>query len=125
KIKKNIYKKEDLCYSAQETVFAMMIEVAERAMSHCNKNELLLGGGVACNKKLQEMAKTMCKERKAKLYTLPNELNVDNGAMIAWLGYLMFKSKNTTKLSEAIVKPYVRTDEIDVNWIKAKSKIKN
>ena len=32
--KKINYTKADLCYSAQETVFAMMIEVAERAMAH-------------------------------------------------------------------------------------------
>lgn len=62
------YKIEDLAYSAQETVFAMLLEVSERAMAHCKKKELLLGGGVACNKRLQEMARIMCKERGAKCF---------------------------------------------------------
>lgn len=116
KIKKG-FNKEDLCYSAQETVFAMMIEVAERAMAHCNKNELLLGGGVACNRRLQDMAKKMCKERKAKCFVLPDELNVDNGVMIAWLGYLMFrKNKKGIDVAKAGIRPYVRTDEVDVFW---------
>ena len=40
----NKEKIEDLCYSLQETVFAMLVEITERAMAHCNKNELILGG---------------------------------------------------------------------------------
>lgn len=115
------FSKENLCYSAQETAFSMMIEVSERAMAHCDKKELLLGGGVACNKRLQEMAKAMCRERDAKCFILPNELNVDNGVMIAWLGFLMFssnKKKAVVSPKKADIKPYVRTDEIKVYWRK-------
>lgn len=119
KIKKDQFRPEDLCYSAQETVFSMMLEVAERAMAHCNKSELLLGGGVACNKRLQEMTTKMCKERKAKAYFLPNELNVDNGVMIAWLGYIMHKErKSSLKISKSGIRPYIRTDEVKVFWRK-------
>ncbi len=122
KIKSGKYKKEDLCYSAQETVFAMLIEVAERAMAHCGKNELLLGGGVACNRRLQEMAKIMCRERNAKCYILDDEFNVDNGAMIAHLGILMYKSGVKTDIKNSPILPYLRTDEIDVRWRQAKDK---
>src|SRR3989339_682067 len=58
----------DLAYSMQETVFAMLVETAERALAHTKKTELLLGGGVACNSRLQEMCKIMCKERGAKFF---------------------------------------------------------
>jgi len=116
------YKKEDLCFSAQETVYAMMMEVAERALAHCNKKELLLGGGVACNLRLQEMAKIMCKERKAKCFTLENQYNVDNGLMIAWLGIKMYKANGGIKPEKAIIDPYLRTDEIKVTWRYSKSK---
>lgn len=107
---------ENLSYSLQETVFAMLVEVAERAMAHTKKKELLLGGGVACNQRLQEMCKIMCEERGAKLFCPEKSLLVDNGAMIAWLGYLMYKAGNKTKLDEAYTDPYTRTDEIKVNW---------
>jgi len=116
KQKINKHKKQDLCYSAQETVFAMMIEVAERALAHCDKKELLLGGGVACNKRLQEMAKKMCKERKAKCFILPNDFNVDNGLMIAWLGILQYKAEGPIKPEKADIDPYLRTDDIKVSW---------
>ena len=114
------YSKEDLSYSAQETVFSMLLEVAERAMAHCEKKELLLGGGVACNKRLQEMARIMCKERGAKLYCPEPEFLVDNAAMIALLGDLQYSSiaGKSDKISESGIDPYVRTDEIDVYWRK-------
>jgi N6-L-threonylcarbamoyladenine synthase len=119
KIKTGEHDKADLCYSAQETAFSMLIEVAERALAHCEKRELVLGGGVACNLRLQEMAKKMCAERKAKCYILRNEFNVDNGVMIAWLGYLMHKKSKNKKgipLNKAGIHPYIRTDEVEVYW---------
>lgn len=116
KLNKN-YRKENLAYSVQETVFAMMIETAERALAHCNKKELLLGGGVACNKRLQDMAKKMCKERNARCFTLENQFNVDNGAMIAWQGLLQFKAGRKTKIKDSQILPYQRTDEVEVDWI--------
>ncbi|MDD5012388.1 MAG: KEOPS complex N(6)-L-threonylcarbamoyladenine synthase Kae1 [Candidatus Nanoarchaeia archaeon] len=113
------YKTEDLCYSLQETVFAMLVETAERALAHTGKKELLLGGGVACNTRLQEMCRIMCSERDAKLFVPPREVLVDNGAMIAYLGEIMSRSgikilgKEIEKLD---IKPRQRTDEVEVDW---------
>ena len=109
------YSKEDLSYSCQETAFAMLIEVAERAMAHCEKKELLIGGGVGCNKRLQEMCKIMCQERNAKFFVPPNSVMVDNGLMIAWQGILQ-KEKATKNLKSFDIKPYERTDDVEVFW---------
>jgi len=76
--------KDKIAYSLQEVVFAMLVEVAERALAHTGKKELLLGGGVACNSRLQEMCKIMCKERGCKFFVPEKSLLVDNGAMIAY-----------------------------------------
>ncbi len=109
------YDINDLCYSLQETVFAMLTEVSERALAHCNKNELVLGGGVACNKRLREMCSIMCRERKAKFFVPENEFLVDNAVMISWLGIL--QKKDATKDYEKIdIKPYERTDDVKVTW---------
>jgi|TARA_Y100000310_G_scaffold91835_1_gene89286 N6-L-threonylcarbamoyladenine synthase len=109
------YKLEDLCFSLQETVFAMLAEVSERAMAHTGKKELLLGGGVACNKRLREMCRVMCKERDAKLFVPENQFLVDNGIMIGWQGILQKNSavKNYDKMD---IEPYERTDDIKVTW---------
>lgn len=116
KFKSNKFSKEDLCYSGQETVFSMLVEVTERALAHTGKKEVLLGGGVACNKRLQEMVKVMCKERGAKSYCPENQYLVDNGAMIAWLGKLQFDAGMILKIEKAGIEPYIRTDEIAVKW---------
>ncbi len=119
KIDSKKYSRQELAYSMQETVFAMLIETAERALAHTGKKELLLGGGVAYNSRLQEMAGIMCRERGAKLFVPENSLLVDNGAMIAFLGEIMFdkgikiSGKEIEKLD---IKPRQRTDEVEVRW---------
>ncbi len=107
---------EDLCFSAQETVFAMLVEVTERAIAHTDKQEVLLGGGVACNRRLQKMAALMCNGRGAQIFVPENQYLVDNGVMIAWLGRQMYDAGTTIKVENAVIEPYTRTDEIDVNW---------
>lgn len=119
KIESKNYSKEDLAYSMQETVFAMLVETAERALAHTGKKELLLGGGVACNSRLQEMCKIMCKERGARLFVPERSLLVDNGAMIAFLGEIMFKKGIKIlgkEIGELDIKPRQRTDDVDVKW---------
>ncbi len=105
------YTNADLAYSMQETVFAMLLEVSERAMFHCDKKELLLGGGVACNTRLQEMAKIMCRENGSKCFILENQFNVDNGAMIAWLGLKEYTDGKRQSIENTEIRPYWRTDE--------------
>jgi N6-L-threonylcarbamoyladenine synthase len=108
--------KEDICHSVQETVFAMLTEVAERALAHTRKQELVLGGGVACNARLQEMCRLMCEARGAKMFAPPREFLVDNAAMIAATGLLMYLRGSSTVLEESSVLPHQRTDEVKVSW---------
>ena len=110
------YKVEDLCYSCQETVFAMLVEVAERAMAHCEKKELLLGGGVACNLRLQEMCQKMCSGRDAECFIPPHSVLVDNAAMIAHLGLIEYKAGVRMNIEKIDIKPYERTDDVIVTW---------
>ncbi len=67
-MKEKKYSAEDLCYSLQETVFAMLVEITERAMAHCNSKEVLICGGVGCNLRLQEMMGKMCEERGGYMF---------------------------------------------------------
>ena len=113
KLKKGI-KIEDLCFSLQETFFAMLTEVTERALAHTGKNECLLTGGVAANRRLQGMLEIMCRERGAKFYVVPRELSGDNAAMIAWTGILM---KNAGMHTKNEILPRQRTDDIDAKWM--------
>lgn len=109
---------EDICYSLQETMFAMLTEAVERAMAHAGKDEVLLTGGVAANKRLQEMLDTMCSERDASFYTVPYELAGDNGAMMAWLGLLKYKTSEGDELEDTAFIQNWRTDDVEVVWDK-------
>ena len=116
KLESKKYKVNDLAYSLQEVVFAMLVETSERALAHTGKKELLLGGGVGCNKRLQEMCRIMCKERGVRFFVPSNNLLIDNGSMIAFLGEIMFKSGIKENAQDADIKPRQRTDDVEVTW---------
>jgi len=106
----------DLCFSLQETIFAMLVEITERTMAHCNTNDVLIVGGVGCNVRLQEMMQTMVGQRGGRLYATDDRYCIDNGAMIAYAGLLAFGQGQTTPLSETTCTQRYRTDEVLVTW---------
>ncbi len=117
KLWKSGEKLADICFSLQEVCFAMLTEVTERALVHCDKNEIMLTGGVAANQRLREMLEIMCKERGAKFYAVPKEFAGDNGAMIAWNGMQIFKVlEKGISIEESRIRPKWRTDEVEVIW---------
>jgi N6-L-threonylcarbamoyladenine synthase len=75
----------DLCFSLQENVFAMLVEITERAMAHIGSKEVLIVGGVGSelavliyirsqliccigNERLQDMMGVMAKERGGQVF---------------------------------------------------------
>jgi N6-L-threonylcarbamoyladenine synthase len=109
----------DLCYSFQETVFAMLVEITERAMAHCAKRDVLIVGGVGCNTRLQEMMRVMAGERGGTLYATDERYCIDNGAMIAYTGALAFARGERTPLGETRCTQRFRTDEVHAVWREA------
>jgi N6-L-threonylcarbamoyladenine synthase len=110
---------EDLAFSLQETAFAMLVEASERAIAHTGKKELLLGGGVGCNTRLQEMCKIMCKERGCKFFVPSNDLLIDNGAMIGFLGEILFNNGEYVELKDIDkldIDSRQRTDDVEVRY---------
>jgi len=106
----------DLCFSLQETIFAMLIEITERAMAHCGSTEVLIVGGVGCNKRLQEMMGIMADERGATLYATDERFCIDNGVMIAQAGWEMFRTGHVTPMEDTWCTQRYRTDEVEVTW---------
>ena len=107
---------EDVCFSLQENTFAMLTEVAERALSLTDATELVLGGGVGQNARLQGMLAAMCAERGARFYAPEPRLLRDNAGMIAALGARMFAAGDTLSISDSRVRPNFRPDEVAVTW---------
>ncbi|ELT95999.1 hypothetical protein CAPTEDRAFT_174110 [Capitella teleta] len=115
-LSKGEYSPEDLCFSLQETVFAMLVEITERAMAHCGSQQVLIVGGVGCNLRLQDMMKIMASERGATVCATDDRYCIDNGAMIAQAGAEMFKSGHVTPWDETFCTQRYRTDEVEVTW---------
>jgi len=108
---------EDMCFSLQETLFSMLVEITERAMAHCGQKEVLVVGGVGCNERLQEMISQMVSQRvNSKIHAMDERYCIDNGAMIAWTGLIMYKHGHVTPLHKTDCTQRFRTDEVEVTW---------
>jgi len=107
---------QDLCYSLQETVFAMLVEITERAMAHTGADTVLIVGGVGCNIRLQEMMQSMANERGASLCAMDYRYCIDNGGMIAQAGIFSYQMGLVTPMTEATCTQRFRTDAMDIVW---------
>ncbi|KAL8796037.1 MAG: hypothetical protein Q9195_001613 [Heterodermia aff. obscurata] len=107
---------EDLCFSLQETVFAMLVEITERAMAHVGSSQVLIVGGVGCNERLQEMMGMMASDRGGSVFATDERFCIDNGIMIAHAGLLAYRTGFTTSLEESTCTQRFRTDEVLVKW---------
>jgi len=106
----------DVCFSLQETAFAMLVEVTERAVAHTGKNDVLLAGGVGANTRLRNMLEIMCAERGAAFHVPEKRFMGDNGTMIAYTGLLMLASGESLPIKDSVVIPDFRPDQVDVTW---------
>jgi len=106
----------DLCFSLQETAFAMLVEITERAMAHIGSKEVLIVGGVGCNERLQEMMGIMARERGGNVFATDERFCIDNGIMIAQAGLLSYRMGSITPLSETSCTQRFRTDQVHVSW---------
>jgi len=106
----------DLCFSLQETVFAMLVEITERALAHVGSNQVLIVGGVGCNERLQEMMGLMARDRGGSVFATDERFCIDNGIMIAHAGLLAYRTGFQTLLEESTCTQRFRTDEVFVKW---------
>jgi len=106
----------DLAYSIQEHAYAMLCEVAERALAFSERKELLVVGGVAANKRLMEMIGKMAKRQEATWGGCPPEFSGDCGAQIAWAGLRHFAAGLSVRPSGGFVRQSWRLDTVDVPW---------
>jgi len=107
---------EDVSAGLQETIFAMLAEVTERALSLTGRDELVLGGGVAQNERLQAMLREMTRQRGAALYVPEARFLRDNAGMIAVLGAKMARAGDTLSIEDSAIDADFRPDQVPVTW---------
>jgi N6-L-threonylcarbamoyladenine synthase len=108
---------EDVCYSLQETAFAITTEVTERALAFTGSRELLVVGGVAANQRLSGMLATMAERHGASAKVVPLQFSGDCGAQIAWTGLLAFRAgQSLASVAESTVRQSWRLDTVPTPW---------
>ena len=115
-LKRGVVTAEDLCYSLQETIFAMLVETTERALAHTGASQVLIVGGVGCNKRLQSMMECMVKARGAELCAMDYRYCIDNGAMVAQAGIFAYQMGHVTALEDSTCTQRYRTDAMEIVW---------
>jgi N6-L-threonylcarbamoyladenine synthase len=107
---------ESVSFSIQETAFAMVVEVTERALAFTGKHEVLVVGGVAANARLSDMMMKMAARRSTSVSLTPVSFSGDCGAQIAWTGLLAHSRGVQVPVREANVRQSWRLDSVDIPW---------
>ncbi|OWP57328.1 MAG: Kae1-associated kinase Bud32 [Thermoplasmatales archaeon B_DKE] len=118
-LKKAGKKPEDIFFSVQETAFAMLVEILERALYLTGKKEIMIAGGVARNDRLRQMITEMAAESGYDARLTDKQYCMDNGAMIAQAGMLIYKARGGERIEETQINQRERIDSVDAPWIKS------
>jgi len=71
------------------------------AAQKVSAQSVILGGGVAANSYLREQLQIRCEQLKLQLLISPKKYCTDNAAMVAGLGYHLFRAGRTAELDFA------------------------
>jgi N6-L-threonylcarbamoyladenine synthase len=81
----------DIAASFQETVIESLVDKALLACRKKRVKHLVLGGGVVANGRLREKFNSSALQAGVKVYFPDKKLCMDNAAMVAGMGYQLFK----------------------------------
>lgn len=99
-ILQNVGIKESIAKEFEDAAIEVIIKKTVRAIKETGSTHLLLGGGVAANKYLQNELERVSKENNFTVYYPVKEITGDNALMIAIAGYLN-KDKETREPQKA------------------------
>ena len=91
--------KADIARAFVDAVVDTFIIKCRRAIKETGLKEIVVAGGVSANKQLREGLNNLMDEAGGKVYFPRAEFCTDNGAMIAYTGYLRVKSGQTESLN--------------------------
>lgn len=97
--------KADLAASFQAAVVDTCIAKISRAINTVETDVLVVGGGVAANHMLRSELYTLANKMQFQVYFPRLEFCTDNGAMIAYSGFLHYKKDNGEPNQEVTVRP--------------------
>jgi N6-L-threonylcarbamoyladenine synthase len=90
--------RKNIAASFQETVFRVLIEKSLAACRMKGVKTLVVGGGVASNKTLRNLCIGTLRRSGIRVFFPSQPLSVDNAAMVASLGYYLYKNGHRDNL---------------------------
>jgi len=86
---------EDICASFQEAVVEVLIEKTVRAAEDYEIHTVVIGGGVASNRRLREAMQEKCRKKQLDFFSPQPVFCTDNAAMIGLAGYYQYQRGNS------------------------------
>jgi N6-L-threonylcarbamoyladenine synthase len=90
----------DICASLQKSLVKNIMAKIEAAVLLYKINTVVIGGGVSANSEIKKQLTKKAYSKKWNVHIPPLEFTTDNAAMIGIVGFLKFKNKNFSTLSE-------------------------
>ena len=91
--------RSDLAHAFQEAAVGSLVSKCRFALEHTAYRSLVVAGGVGANQRLRNRVQGLVENLGCKVYFPSIQLCTDNGAMIAYAGYLRLKSGCLDQLS--------------------------
>jgi N6-L-threonylcarbamoyladenine synthase len=89
----------DIALAFQEAVIETLAVKCRRALEHTGHRQLVVAGGVSANRLLRDRLARLSEELGARVFFPRPEFSTDNGAMIAYAGYLRLRAGQREELS--------------------------
>ncbi len=97
--------KADLAYEFQQAITDVLVAKAKRAIMNTGCKQFVISGGVSANQVLRSRMQQQCDELQCQLYLPSLEYCTDNGAMIAYCGFLRLQQGSSSSDLAIQVKP--------------------
>ena len=102
--------KADIAYAFQDAVVDTLAIKCKRALKETGYKRLVIAGGVSANKKLRESLAQMMKNLGGEVFYPQPQFCTDNGAMIAYTGFLRLKQGQHTDLAIEVKPRWAMTE---------------
>ncbi|HII3848295.1 TPA: tRNA (adenosine(37)-N6)-threonylcarbamoyltransferase complex transferase subunit TsaD [Pasteurella multocida] len=102
--------KADIAYAFQQAVVETLVIKCRRALKETGFNRLVIAGGVSANKQLRQDLAQLMQQLKGEVFYPQPQFCTDNGAMIAYTGFLRLKQGESQPLSIQVKPRWAMTE---------------
>lgn len=100
----------DIAHAFQQAVVDTILIKCKRALEQTGYKRLVMAGGVSANKQLRADLAEMMQKLKGEVFYPRPQFCTDNGAMIAYTGFLRLKNGESTDLSVSVKPRWAMTE---------------